>query len=730
MKRARILVVTLVVGVSFYGGAIPSHAGPRFPRTLDESLELARGLRIAPTDTTGVFVERSARSLPIRGNLIALSLRTVAGGAARVEDRVGIEARFHTADGWSEWETLGVETDEGPDTSSAEYARATRRVYTQPIWVGTADKMAFRMTAHAGGPAMWDVRAHVINTMGNAHAPNIVERVVSAVSRFLNGKQAEAMPLTPRIISRAQWGANESWRDSGPRYAPEVKMAFVHHTAGTNSYSKSQSPALIRGIYKYHTSNLGYSDIAYNFLIDRYGQIFEGRYGGITRPVIGAHAGGFNTGSTGISLMGTFTSATPPSAMIKSLKYLLAWKLDVHHVPPTGTLVMTSGGSTRYPEGRRVTLNRISGHRDTSQTSCPGAKVYYMLDSIRAAVKKMGNPKIYLPTTSAAFVRPNGDTLNETVTLSASLSQAVYRWQVDLRTPDGTLLRSLTGSGTSIKAVWNGRTATGDLPDTGRVLWTMSASTSGIAARPATGVVDVVGTHPDGTVLVSPTRAVVLEDGKARLLPTPLVRNSWFRAKEPVGETEAGIDRYPAGTPMTIREGTLLAEPDGTYSIISGGDRRPFADGVYAALGYTAASALPITAPELATLHSGKEWNDVTRHPEGAVVRAADGSEWTIGALVRHRNPTELVWKSWYRDAEVVAALPGDVALAIGTVNSYRQGTLFRLSDGSLWIYAAGKKRRFYDQVLYSAMGYSNMAPLATLTTSEAGTIPNGPQIG
>jgi hypothetical protein len=729
MKHSRALVITLVFGVCLLGATIPSHAGSRFPDTLDKSIELARGLRVSAGKATGVFVQRSERSLPIRGNLVAVSLRTTPGAADGVEERAGIEARFRTVTGWSAWESLGVETDEGPDTGSVEYAHASRRVYTLPIWVGTADKMAFRVTAHAGAPEMWDFRAHVINTMGDARVPNVFQRAVSVVSRFLNGKSAEAKPLSPRIISRSQWGANESWRDTGPRYAPAVQMAFVHHTAGSNSYSKSESPAIVRSIYKYHTSNLGYSDIAYNFLIDRYGQIFEGRYGGVTSTVIGAHAGGFNTGSTGISLIGTFSSSTPPSTMIQSLKYLLAWKLDIHHVPPTGTLVMTSGGSTRYAEGRKVTLNRISGHRDTSQTACPGAKVYYMLSSIRSAVKSMGNPKIYLPTLSAGFVRPNGDTLNESVTLSASFSQAVYRWNLDLRSADGTLIRSFTGSGTSLKAVWNGRTAVGDVPATGLIRWTMSASTSGLAATPATGVVTVVSKHPDGTLLVSPTRAVVLEDGAARLLPTQLVRDSWFRVKEPVGETDLGIDRYPAGSPMAIREGTLLAEPGGTYSIISDGKRRPFAPGVFATLGYTAASALAITAPELAALPSGNEWKDLTRHPEGAVVRGADGIEWTLGSLLRHRNPTELVWKSWYRDAEVVPAVAGDLALTIGSANTYRLGTLFRVSDGKLWIFANGKKRRFYDQAFYSAMGYSNLAPLA-ISSSEAGAIPSGPTIG
>lgn len=728
MKRSRVLVVTLVIGVCFFGGAIPTHAGPRFPDTLDKTLELARGLRISATSRAGVFVQRSARSLPIRGNLIAISLRTLPGAADGVEEQAGIEARFHTAKGWGAWEALGVETAEGPDTSSAEYAHASRRVYTLPIWVGTADRMAFRVTAHAGAPAMWDFRAHVINSQGDAHKPNIVQRVVSAVSRFLRGSSAEAMTGTPSIITRHQWGANESWRDSAPRYAPSLQMAFIHHTAGSNSYSRSQVPGIIRSIYKYHTSNLGYADIAYNFLVDRYGRIYEGRYGGITKPVIGAHAGGFNTGSTGLSLIGTFSSSTPPAAMIRSLKRLLAWKLDVHHVPPTGTVVMTSAGSTRYPAGRRVSLNRISGHRDTSKTACPGAKVYYQLSSIRSSVKKLGNPKIYLPTLSATLVRPNGDTKNETVTLKASFSQAIS-WKVDFRNRAGSLLKTFSGSGTTMAPAWNGIASGATRAATGVVNYTISGIVGSLVARPATGSLYVVGDHPDGTVLSSPTRTVLLEGGKARPIPTTLVRNSWFRSTEPVAATEADIDRYPTGQPLEIREGTLLVESDGNYSVFTEGKRRRFDTGVFTALGYAASAALPISDEERDALQSGPDWSDVTRHPAGALVKAPDGSKWLIGSSARNKAKSDIVWKSWYRDNELVSAAAGDITLPIGSDATYRNGTRLRISDGTYAIVAAGQKRRFYDVGLYGAMGYST-APMFAMSSSEAGAIPTGPVIG
>ncbi|MFY9585902.1 MAG: peptidoglycan recognition protein, partial [Actinomycetota bacterium] len=336
MLRRRLFIVVLIAGLWGVLVPLPTPAASRFPATLDRSLELARGLRLNPTRHAGITITRPSRSLPIQANLVAFSFRTNSRDDEAVEDGVAITARFHTKSGWGAWEAMQVEPDESPDTASAEWRRAADRVFTAPIWVGTADAMMYRVSAKAGAPAVFDIRAHMVNSLGDAAKPNIFERLISAVSRFIHGGggEAQAMTSTPAIISRKQWGANESWRECCPRYAPSVQMAFVHHTAGTNSYSKSQSAALVRSIYKFHTSNRGWSDIGYNFLVDRYGQIFEGRYGGMTKPVIGAHVKGFNTGSTGISLMGTFTSTTPSSAMQSALKRVLAWKLDVHHVPP------------------------------------------------------------------------------------------------------------------------------------------------------------------------------------------------------------------------------------------------------------------------------------------------------------------------------------------------------------------------------------------------------------
>src|SRR5262249_11672470 len=172
-----------------------------------------------------------------------------------------------------------------------------------------------------------------------------------------------SMTGSPPVISRAAWGANEAIRRAAPSYARTIQFAVVHHTAGSNSYTAAQSPAIVRGIEVYHVKGNGWNDIGYNFLIDKYGQVFEGRYGGVDKNVIGAHAEGFNTGSVGIALMGTYQTTAPTAAEKTALVNLLSWRLDVAHVDPLSTLTYASGGNARFPSGTPVFLRAVSGHR-------------------------------------------------------------------------------------------------------------------------------------------------------------------------------------------------------------------------------------------------------------------------------------------------------------------------------------------------------------------------------
>ncbi|EOM76648.1 hypothetical protein Rrhod_2045 [Rhodococcus rhodnii LMG 5362] len=189
----------------------------------------------------------------------------------------------------------------------------------------------------------------------------------------------------PSVITRAQWGADESLRCQEPVYDDALGGATVHHTAGNNDYTKAESAGIVRAIYAYHAQTLGWCDVGYNVLVDKYGQIFEGRAGGLDRPVQGAHTGGFNENTMGIAMMGDFSTVNPPQATVDAVGKFLGWRLGKAGLDPQGTTRMWSEGTdfTFYPQGAAVDLPIIFAHRDVGNTSCPGDAGYARMNEIR-----------------------------------------------------------------------------------------------------------------------------------------------------------------------------------------------------------------------------------------------------------------------------------------------------------------------------------------------------------
>lgn len=185
---------------------------------------------------------------------------------------------------------------------------------------------------------------------------------------------AAAYTPKPQIYSRAQWGADESLRDKPSLHYGEIHGGFIHHTVNANDYTRAEVPGIIRSIYAYHVKARGWSDIGYNFLIDRFGRIWEGRYGGVNRPVVGAHTENYNDWSFGVSAIGNYQIARPSNALIQSEGALFAWKLSLHGV---------SAAATNVRIGPRVFSSSIMGHRDTKATECPGQYLYARIPDIR-----------------------------------------------------------------------------------------------------------------------------------------------------------------------------------------------------------------------------------------------------------------------------------------------------------------------------------------------------------
>lgn len=351
-----------------------------------EGLPVAYDAAAAPD---GVGASDAVVSAPVRAPLAfsMVGLELPPEAVARVRTSVDGQA-------WTAWVVTDrlLAGDDGPDAGTVEAdAAVDAGRFTEPLWVGAASWLQVEL--RGASPA--DVDASFIDTAGlgggTASAAAVPdgdeeEGGTDASGTVAGSATTIAGTPMPGAITRARWGANESLRGGSPSYASAVRYAVVHHTAGSNSYTESQAPSVVRGILEYHTKILGWSDVGYNVLVDRYGNIYEGRAGGMERAVVGAHAQGFNTGSIGVSVMGEFSNAAPPQVAQDAVARVIAWKFKRDGVNPGGSVLITSGGSNKFPSGKQVSMSTIFGHRDAGQTACPGTAFYAKLPAVRAAV--------------------------------------------------------------------------------------------------------------------------------------------------------------------------------------------------------------------------------------------------------------------------------------------------------------------------------------------------------
>jgi hypothetical protein len=289
--------------------------------------------------------------------------------AAGSGDEITVLVRTRAATGWGDWVELHADADDG---DPARYDDAGRDG-TQALWVDTARGVEVSVYTTSGSSPR-DLEVSTIDPGRSSYDATATSTAAQAAQR----PRAGTFPGIPAIITRRQWGADPRLGDQcwPPRYGRAFKAVFVHHTVTSNDYDEAESASVVRGIYAYHTQSRGWCDIGYNFLVDRYGNVFEGRRGGIRHPVRGAHAGDYNTNSTGISLMGEFEEGYPTKRMKGALVQLVAWRL--------GTAYHGAYGKAFIYDER---FKRISGHRDAMATACPGAHVYEWLPQLRKRVR-------------------------------------------------------------------------------------------------------------------------------------------------------------------------------------------------------------------------------------------------------------------------------------------------------------------------------------------------------
>lgn len=280
-------------------------------------------------------------------------------------------------DDWGSWTTIEADDVEPNPTPGAD-GTATRGG-TAPFWTGESYGVEV-IVQGAGGFVPDDVKVALVDP-GESPADTLTQAPAAT-------DEAHAAEVMPPVYSRAQWGADESIRTWDPQYASTLKAATIHHTADGNGYSADSVPAMMRSIYAYHTVTRGWGDIGYNVIVDKFGRMFEGRYGGLASTVIGAHAGGFNSYTFGVSMLGNYDVVAVPQEVVNSIVEIISWKFGLYGINPNGSTLLTSGGggTAKFAAGTQVAVPTIFGHRDVGNTACPGQYGYARLGEIRSKV--------------------------------------------------------------------------------------------------------------------------------------------------------------------------------------------------------------------------------------------------------------------------------------------------------------------------------------------------------
>jgi len=338
-------------------------------------------LRISPDATTGVYTSTVATSdFPFNAIAPHWHAEVPQGAGLQVELRVQA-----ANDGWSHWYPV----------DDVHWVASKERFYSEaPLLLSNGRQFQYRVTMTASSSGNLD---DVDSNHRRAKSPTLHDITLVYIDTTAGPTTSQAKAMTtagqsslqgvpqPAIIPRAGWGADESYRydDDGDLIWPlayrDVAKIVVHHTVTSNDYDQDQAAGWVRAIYYYHAVTRRWGDIGYNYLVDRFGNTYEGRYGG--PGVVGGHVYDYNYGSMGVSVIGThgnYSDSTPPAQeSLISLADLSAWEASRSHVHPLESSAFWG-----------ATVPNLAGHRDypPQSTSCPGDRLYAELPALRRSV--------------------------------------------------------------------------------------------------------------------------------------------------------------------------------------------------------------------------------------------------------------------------------------------------------------------------------------------------------
>jgi len=416
---------------------------------------------------------------------------------------------------WSAWFKLEYGEYQGVGKDGTE--STDTRVGSDPLLTGLADGVEVIME-NTSGVVPSQMKVTLVNSQVTKQDRNLGQQSIRMATTD-TGMQSQAVAALvgaavspqgalvarPRIVTRAEWGADETWRDPVPRVGTTLLAGIVHHTASTNNYTADQAPAQMRNLYAYFTKSLNYADMGYNFLVDKYGTIYEGRSGcavgavdcdSASVPVQGAHTAGLNLNTFGVSAIGNYDVLAPenPGAMVESIASLMAWKLAPYGLDPNATASIMStdtSGSSKFSAGQTAITQVISAHRDVGKTVCPGRYLYPYMAEIRARATTLLAPVIQGVSVAPTLVNGTGtDSVNVSAIIPANAT-----WSVDVKNADsGAPIQAVTGTQVTsgpVSYAWDRKDSAGALVPMGRYAVTVNASIGGVALPSATNVISV-----------------------------------------------------------------------------------------------------------------------------------------------------------------------------------------------------------------------------------------------
>jgi hypothetical protein len=359
--KIRFLLLACIGAMLVWGVAPALSLRPYAPQPTDFTQPVPRASATGAPDSA-----RASRGQdgPVRfvSGVIEAPARFDLVGIEREMDPIEYRARLGGEE-WSDW----IETANG-----------------DPVYFGGADELQLRSRGERPKGELHYVNVSGTESFASSVLTDVREAVNSAFISVAGTAIAGAQPPAPAIMTRDAWGASGCEPRTTPAHG-EVRAAVVHHTVTANDYSPDEAPGIVLGICRFHRNGNGWNDIGYNFLVDRFGTIYEGRAGGITEAVVGAHAQGFNSQTFGTASLGTHTSVGVSEEAKQSFAQLIAWKLALHGTSASGKVKLVSGGGSanKYPAGKRVLVKHVFGHGRVGETVCPGGALKRQIKDIR-----------------------------------------------------------------------------------------------------------------------------------------------------------------------------------------------------------------------------------------------------------------------------------------------------------------------------------------------------------